>query len=264
MNPALENIQDNLMQGITSLDGVLRSLSKISITTAPMGSDDRETAANLVRFGYNFRYFSEKDIIIDLAYDNLDTQPVTKTVIAYTNYKKSKLILGTMRVCFADHLELFKFFKIEKGFSWPHGDKKAGELGRFSLHPLFDVLAKGKDQVEEKNYLKSFKKRILRSMWPYGMKIMKKAGVEVPYFILSPEVAKFVTSCGVIPEKIVGAIPRTSSFSNTIRHKYSEYWKPEADVSVQPTAYIAPWNIAPLPLTLRLQEARPSPSFSTK
>ncbi len=217
------------------------------ISTQVLADSDTllEQARKVINFGYNSRYVNDGGQVEDITRDRYDSEQSTRTIVSTQEVNGRQVVLSTYRMIVGDRLDVFDLFKIEAGGRWPHADNQfvAGELGRFSLHPIFDVVG-----VEDrfKSVAALHKRLSLRKIWVDGMQHMSRKGVTHPYFILAPSVRKFVESAGIKPKVIDGVVPNDSEYSRSIRSRFSQYWAPSLTSAEQPTVYIAPWNLEPL------------------
>lgn len=258
------NAINNLCSGVTPLDNLHRKLVEPFINSgkvefdgglletriASMGSPERDIAADIVNYTYTSSYLKDGGKIIDLATDEFDLLPTTHTLVASQKVDGADVVVGTFRVVCGDELEVFNLFEMERGNRWPHERvvdpaQKPGELGRFSLHPIFEDL-NGLVRPEVRKVLTSYRRLILHKLWPFGIDIMKNAGITLPYFILAPHVFRFVSKSGIHPTEVEGVMPNRSFFSQDLRRRYNEYWKPDRSIEEQPAVYLAPKFVEPI------------------
>lgn len=203
---------------------------------------------NMVNYAYNSRYHHNGGEVVQLAGDRFDNLPTTRTIVAVQEIDGQPVVMGTFRTLAGSDLDVFELFEMRAGMSWPHQtDAKVllpGELGRFCLSPVFEALAKVNIGISNVD-LRNMKIAILQKMWRVGMDQMIRDGVEVPYFILKPEVRDFVRKAGIIPTTVEAMQPSQTEYAQRIRQLFSEYWRPDDASEEQPQVYIAPWNVSP-------------------
>lgn len=210
----------------------------LSVSCAEIGSAQRDQVDAIVNWAYNTSY-TDGSSFIDIVHDELDPLPTTHTATVTGRVGQSEeVVLGVLRFASEGKLDIFELFEMEDGYVWPHEEdsslpRKAGEIGKFSLHP----------GIEDKNLAHE----LLGRLYEFGIDLMRKDGVEVPYFILAPHVKKFVVETGIIPvSKVDGVRPSRSPSSQSLRHIFSRYWQPDKDPRRQPAVYVAPWSLRPL------------------
>ena len=225
--------------------------SRIKLSAVERDTDCGNKAAEVVNFAYNSRYVRNGGEVVDMATDNLDFDGNSKIIIAKQQVGGEGVVLATFRVVYGSELDVFKLFEAEFPNEWPHRAEVTqenfpisfpGELGRFSLHPIFDIIGSPENPLLREDS-RTFKKLLLKKMWPEGMSLLRENGVTHPYFILAPHVKEFVASAGIIPKDVEGIVPTESDYALGIRSKFKEYWKPESNIWEQPEVYIAPWEV---------------------
>jgi hypothetical protein len=225
------------------------SFNEIGVFEAKSGTGVRKQSGDLVNFAYNSRYHADKGLVEELAYDRFDEIENSKTLVAVHNIADNPVVIGTFRMVEGNDLEVFDLFGMEEGFKWPHQqifpNLTTGELGRFSLHPIFDLMRQTNDQVFKKQ-INRFRSEVLRRIWDWGLGKWQNDGVEMPYFILEPNVRRFVEKAGIIPKVIDKTQFSDSEYAVQIRRNYPEYWKSESNPEEQPSVYIAPWKTIPI------------------
>lgn len=239
----LEKLYQKLTTRAILLAPEIFNPANIQVQVAIPGSDEWRQSTEIVDHGYNFRYVDDHGEVISLAPDAIDKLPTTKTVVAVQNVGGDNIVLGTFRIVTdPEVLDIFELFDMQNGF-WPHAIPgnpilKPGELGRFALHPRLDEIRR--KSLASKPLVDKYKRQILRCMWPFGMRLLQEAEVEVPYFVLAPAVRSFVESAGIIPEPIQGEEPSNSVAAQKIRQNFSKYWLIDP-----PSAYLAPREMQP-------------------
>lgn len=217
------------------------------LTFASQDSEIVAQAAEVVDYAYNTRYHHNSGEVVTLSSDRYAALPTTRTIAAVHYIDGQAVVLGTFRTITGADLDVFELFEMREGYEWPHlinGQSLAsGELGRFSLSPVFDALRVNGTEGISKIDINKMRKTILQRMWKVGIGQMRNDGVEVPYFILAPEVKEFVVGSGIIPVIVEGEKLNQSEYARGIRQAFPEYWRPEGLPEVQPQVYIAPWDI---------------------
>lgn len=228
--------------------------SKIQVERIQRSSRLGAMAADVVNFSYNSRYVKNGGELVDVSRGREDFQGNSQTLVAKQQLGDRHIVLATFRVVYGGDLDTFNLFELIPEKNWPHTinkDKKdkevcsvnkPGELERFSLHPIFDFVEDLKDE-KLNTRIRDFKQLLLREMWPYGMEILRQNNITHPYFILAPNIRKFVISAGIHPTKVEDVIPRITEYATGIRYNFKEYWKPDGDLAEQPTVYLAPREV---------------------
>lgn len=200
-------------------------VENIKVRVAAGDSELRYQADEVVNCAYNIRYGGD-DKVRDLTRDEVGSNE-SLTVVAVGKSLNTDVVVGTMRVWTKPDLDMFDLFCIDG--AWPHAERKVkpGELGKFSLHPALDTADK------------QTKAKILQKLWPVGMKLMRERGVGVPYFILHPDVKRFVEFAGIRPVPVKGARIKDSEQVRELKMLFPGYWQNKGL-----GLYIAPWELS--------------------
>lgn len=244
-------LYNKLIQPFLENPSACLDLSDSQVKVVEPDSLDQALTRELINFEYSARYNGNSGLVSDIAKDKFDSLPTTHTLVVIKNVNNTPTVLGTFRTISGDELDVFELFEMEKGKFWPHEEhpykkKVAGEIGRFSIHPIFDLIADSSHNREVKIQLTANKKQLLRSLWPAGTNLLREEGVEVPYFILGSHAHIFVKSAGIVFSRVDGAIPNNSPYLSEVRNRYKEYWKPNLPLRRQPAVYIGSWEMAPI------------------
>lgn len=223
---------------------------RIQTLVAEEDSPERQMAAKIVDYVYNEAYLKDGGNVVNIAQDALDDYPTTHTIVAvYDN--NPTLVLGTLRVVCGNDLDLFNFFEIAGNGFWPHTAGRGpiglpGEIGRFGLHPIFDLLRAVRNTTLTRTVVDISKRIILRELYSVGLSAMRDEGVAVPYFIAGPHVYRFLRRAGVDAIRLEKSIPSPSLEAARIRRQFSGYWQPDQSRKFQPAVYLAPWDLKPM------------------
>lgn len=243
----LGKLYSNLLKPFKNNQESSLNIKKVIVKTVGSDTDLKEQAGNIVNYAYNSRYNFVNGNVIDISRDNFDALPASDTLVAVQEIEDRQVVLGTFRILCGRDLDVFQLFKSNKINGWPHEQKSLipGELGRFGLHPILDVMKESNEQNIKGN-AKLLQRLILRKMWEPGMSLMKKNGVQVPYFILANRIVQFIKSAGIIPQQVEDVVALETEYSRNMRNEFPGYWRSDKPPSEQPAVYIAPWDLKPL------------------
>jgi len=220
--------------------------AKIAIKRVFQGTKEYKDAIDIVNYSYN-SFYGNNGEVVDVARDSLDGLNTTINLAATQEFNGQSIVLTTLRFVHGSNLDVFELFEMEGEKKWPHeqgiSNKKPGEIGKFSFHPIFEK-KNPKYFSEEKT---NIKKVITRNLYENGMKQMKEAGVEIPYSIFTKHVLNFIESTGISPFlKVENAKQKQSESTDLVRKKFSKYWNPDKIGEYQPELFIAPWVLRPV------------------
>lgn len=241
-----------LMRPFTVVSSPTLDLSLLELRVASSGSPELAMALDLVSYSYDSRYLENYTGSPMAGVDLIGITPNTRTIVAVQTIGSTPVVIGTFRIVFGNDLDVFRLFAMESGRFWPHespsnwGHQKAAELERFSLHPALDLPRIASD-TEGKSLASLHKRLVLRELWRFGMKLIEREAVKVPYFIMAPHVHRFVESAGIVATPVEGAVPSASPFACEVRRRWRRYWKPDSPAFERPYVFLAPRDLRPLP-----------------
>ncbi len=137
-NPQLVDFASNLLaQWQTIPFPITPDRVIFSLATTSAEFNDLE---QIVQLAYTWRYCGDQPATLSNFNQPAPDDSKTKTFVAKVVHQDQTLVLATVRLV-QDHLELFTFFDLEPGFTWPHQAKNLTpyEFERLAFHPLFDL-----------------------------------------------------------------------------------------------------------------------------
>jgi hypothetical protein len=238
-HPLLRHLYETLLAPLQPGQPWEGDLARLHLVWAGPDSPELDTALGLVRYSYGRRFLPDEST---LPAEAVALGPAhghnSRTLLALQEYGGGLLPVGTLTVGSGADLDLFELFEPGAGAAWVHaqppdGPSLPGEVCRFALHPLFDLLDAAADRPT-RQLVDFYRRLILRRLTGYCLDWLIAQDITVAYCVVGPHMRLFMRRAGMLVIPVDGVRPRPSEPVTRLRRQFARYWQPDAAPSHQP------------------------------
>jgi hypothetical protein len=236
-HPDLQPLHDTLIAPFIEFDW--RDVGDcVSVTAVAAGSNEAEMSARTLDWGYCSHYYTGVG-----APALPEEEPIpnarTYTLAAHIEVGDRVAVLGTLQVVIGETVPALALFEAPPGARLPHdgatGNGLVGELRRFSVSPLFDVVPLPIDPLNV--MLRDYRRRIYRELYMYASRLFRSMHVRFVYGVATPEIYRFFTKSGQPMRRVDSAVLVESEDVRALQRQFARYWRPGSRVDRQPALY---------------------------
>ncbi len=241
-HPFLQHLHTTLTAPLRPGTALDCDLARLHLIWTDGNAAALETALKLVSYSYGLRYLGHQDTLTaaDLAIGPAHGAN-SRTVLALQEYAGGLLPVGTLTTGSGSDLDLFDLFEAVPDVRWPHqqaaaGLLRPGEVCRFGLHPLFDLLDYGTDPATRQQ-VDFYRRLILRRLTSACLDWLIADGITVAYCVVGPHMRLFMRRSGMHVAPVAGVQPRTTVEVSRMRRQFARYWRPDEAANRQPAPH---------------------------
>jgi hypothetical protein len=237
-HPDLQPLRDAL---IDLFDDGDRFTDEVTVMAVGSGSREATIAAKMLDWGYCSHYYTGSGVPALLEEAAIPLAR-TYTLAAQVSVGETTALIGTLQVVVGDTVPALSLFGPKPGAELPHGAATAngangsvGELRRFSVSPLFDVVPLPDDPLNV--MMRDYRRRIYRELYLCSLRLFRAMRVRVVYGVATPEIYRFFTKSGMPMRRLDEAVMVDSTEVRALQHRFARYWRPGAPLEQQPALY---------------------------
>jgi len=241
-HPFLQRLHSTLTAPLRPGHALECDLARLHLIWTAGNAAALETALMLVSYSYGLRYLGHQD---PLTAADLAIGPAhganSRTLLALQEYEGGLLPVGTLTTGSGSDLDLFDLFEAAPNVRWPHqqaaGDAvRPGEVCRFGLHPLFDLLDQAADPATRRR-LDFYRRLILRRLTSACLDWLIAGNITVAYCVVGPHLRLFMRRSGMHVAPVAGVQPRSTVAVTRMRRQFARYWRPDEAPNRQPAPH---------------------------
>jgi hypothetical protein len=210
----------------------------VSVIAVAAGSSEAAMSAMTLDWGYCSHYYTG-DGPPALPEEEPVPNARTYTLVAHIGVGETVVVLGTLQVVVGKTVPALSLFEAAAGARLPHdgatGNGLVGELRRFSVSPLFEVVPLPVDPLNV--MLRDYRRRIYRELYIYSLRLFRATRVRCVYGVATPEIYRFFTKSGQPMRRVDDAVPVESAEVRALQQRFARYWRPGSPVDRQPGLY---------------------------
>jgi hypothetical protein len=236
-HPDLQALHDALIEPFVESDW-RDACDYVSVTAVADGSREAEMSARTLDWGYCSHYHTGNGAPALPAEEPIPNTR-TYTLAAHIGVGEAAVVLGTLQIVVGETVPALSLFAATPGTRLPHdgtmGNGLVGELRRFSVSPLFDVVPLPVDPLNV--MLRDYRRRIYRELYMSAVRLFRALRVRFVYGVATPEIYRFFTKSGQPMRRVDGAVLVESEEVRELQRRFAGYWRPGAPVDRQPALY---------------------------
>ncbi len=217
-------------------------LARLHLAWVDPGTAAQDAALALVSHSYGLLYLGDQDALTaaDLAIGPAHGGN-SRTLIAWQEIAGGLLPVGTLTTGGGTDLDLFELFEVAAPATWPHvqnpnGPLQPGEVCRFGLHPVFDLLDRAADPATRQQ-VDFYRRLILRRLTSLCLEWLIAQDITIAYCVVGPHLLYFMRRCGMYVIPVPAAQPRDNAAVTRLRRQFARYWRPDDPPTRQPLPY---------------------------
>lgn len=209
--------------------------AKLHAEVALSDSVQQKMAAQVIHYGYCSRY-QEENALVEVGH-NLEPSPGNVMLVAVQGFAGGKIVLGTLRITW-ESLEVFQLFEMPAHMNWPHQllAQKPGEAGRFSLHPILDLLSTS-SLPALKHLGDTYKALAFTKLRALAYQQFKEKQIKCMYYIANPMTQQFFSRMGIRSTRCEEAMPGTTQEAQIAHQEWKHYFQFAEDPESQSHVY---------------------------